>query len=58
MRFALSDLGENAAAAVAIEDNVGGVQSAKAAGLRAIAFPNQNTAGQDFGAGRRAGRAP
>lgn len=47
--FALDDLGEDPAATVAIEDNVGGMQSAQAAGIRTIAFPNQNTAGQDFG---------
>jgi len=47
---ALDDLGEHATAAVAIEDNLGGVQSAQAAGLRTIAFPNQNTAGHDFDA--------
>lgn len=46
--LALGDLGEDAGSVVAIEDNVGGVQAAKAAGIRAIAFPNQNTAGQDF----------
>lgn len=47
--LALTDLGEDAAATIAIEDNVGGVQSAKAAGIRTIAFPNRNTAGHDFG---------
>ena len=33
---------------VAIEDNVGGVASAVAAGLVCVAFPNENTAGHDF----------
>jgi HAD superfamily hydrolase (TIGR01509 family) len=46
--FALEQLGENAAHAVAIEDNAGGVAAASAAGVRCIAFPNENTAGGDF----------
>lgn len=48
--FALESLGEQAADCIAIEDNVDGVQAAKAAGLRCVAFPNENTAGHDFGA--------
>jgi HAD superfamily hydrolase (TIGR01509 family) len=48
--FALAQLGVDAAHAVAIEDNVGGVKSAAAAGVTCIAFPNQNTAGGDFSA--------
>jgi HAD superfamily hydrolase (TIGR01509 family) len=48
--FALHSLGEDASSAVAIEDNVGGVASAKAAGVRTVAFPNENTAAHDFGA--------
>ena len=48
--YALAQLGEDAASAVAIEDNVGGVKSATAAGVTCIAFPNQNTAGGDFSA--------
>ena len=48
--FALDTLGENADSAVAIEDNVGGVAAASAAGVRCIAFPNENTAGGDFSA--------
>ncbi len=36
--------------AVAIEDNVGGVSAATAAGITCIAFPNENTAGGDFSA--------
>ena len=48
--YALSQLGEDATSAVAIEDNVGGVSSATAAGVRCIAFPNENTAGGDFSA--------
>ncbi|HYO02880.1 MAG TPA: HAD-IA family hydrolase [Mycobacterium sp.] len=48
--FALEQLGEDAASAVAIEDNFGGVASAAAAGIKVIAFPNENTAGGDFSA--------
>ena len=48
--FALEKLGVNAASAVAIEDNVGGVAAAVAAGVRCIAFPNENTADGDFAA--------
>ncbi|MGK2881887.1 MAG: HAD-IA family hydrolase [Mycobacterium sp.] len=46
--YALEQLGENAADAVAIEDNVGGVAAAHAAGIACIAFPNQNTVDSDF----------
>ncbi len=46
--YALAQLGEEAGAVVAIEDNVGGVRAATAAGLTCIAFPNQNTSGGDF----------
>lgn len=46
--FALENLGEDPGQCVAIEDNLGGVEAAKAAGLRCIAFPNENTAGHDF----------
>lgn len=49
-RFALESLGEDAGACVAIEDNLGGVESAQGAGVRCVAFPNHNTAGHDFGA--------
>jgi HAD superfamily hydrolase (TIGR01509 family) len=48
--FALSSLGESAGDCVAIEDNVGGIQSAKAAGIACVAFPNENTAGHDLSA--------
>ncbi|NYJ75722.1 HAD family hydrolase [Allobranchiibius huperziae] len=51
--FALAQLGENAAGCIAIEDNVGGVQAARAAGLTCVAFPNENTAKHDFGAAQR-----
>lgn len=47
-QFALESLGEDAQACVAIEDNVGGVQSAAAAGVNVFAFPNQNTSGHTF----------
>ncbi len=43
--LALDWLSLTPADAVAIEDNVGGVRAARAAGLRCIAFPNANTAG-------------
>ena len=46
--YALKQLAQGVAGAVAIEDNLGGVQSAVAAGLKVVAFPNQNTAGHDF----------
>lgn len=46
--FALEQLGERAEDCVAIEDNIGGVQSANAAGVSVIAFPNANTAGHTF----------
>lgn len=45
---ALARLGITADQAVAVEDNVDGVTAAKAAGLRCIALPNENTAGHDF----------
>ena len=46
--FALQQLGESAADCVAIEDNIGGVQSATAAGVVCLACPNENTSGQRF----------
>jgi HAD superfamily hydrolase (TIGR01509 family) len=46
--YALGQLGEQADRCVAIEDNVGGVASAVAAGVACVAFPNENTAGHDF----------
>ncbi len=45
---ALEQLGESAEHCVAIEDNVGGVQAAREAGIACIAFPNENTADHDF----------
>ena len=47
---ALTELGETPEHVVAIEDNLDGVASATAAGLRVVAFPNSNTAGHDFAA--------
>ncbi|RRQ29033.1 HAD family hydrolase [Rhodococcus sp. Eu-32] len=49
-RVAVDGLGENAADCIAIEDNVGGVESASAASIRCVAFPNSNTGGGDFSA--------
>jgi HAD superfamily hydrolase (TIGR01509 family) len=49
-RFALEQLGEDAAHAVAIEDNIGGLQAADAAGVRCVAFPGSNNTTHDFGA--------
>lgn len=49
-RFAIDGLGEKAEDCIAIEDNVGGVESATAASIRCIAFPNANTVGGDFSA--------
>jgi HAD superfamily hydrolase (TIGR01509 family) len=46
--YALRQLGEDAASAVAVEDNVGGVRAAIAADVTCVAFPNANTAGHDF----------
>jgi HAD superfamily hydrolase (TIGR01509 family) len=51
--FALLTLGVTADDCVAIEDNVGGVQAATAAGVACIAFPNENTGEHDFGAAER-----
>ncbi len=51
--YALQQLGADAADAIAIEDNLGGVESAKAAGVPTVAFPNGNTATHDFGDTRR-----
>lgn len=47
-RYALAQLGESAEHCVAVEDNVGGVQAAVAAGVPCVAFPGENNAGQDF----------
>jgi HAD superfamily hydrolase (TIGR01509 family) len=47
-RVALDELGLEAAQCVAVEDNVGGVRAAAAAGIPCVAFPNENTASSDF----------
>ncbi len=46
--FALASLGEQPDDCIAIEDNLSGLESAIAAGLDCIAFPNENTAHHDF----------
>jgi HAD superfamily hydrolase (TIGR01509 family) len=46
--YALRQLGEDAADAVAVEDNVDGVRAAVAADVTCVAFPNANTEGHDF----------
>ena len=46
--FAVQQLGETADTCIAIEDNVDGVASAKAAGLTCVAFPGNNTADNDY----------
>lgn len=51
--YALAQLHESADHCVAVEDNVGGVQAAVAAGLPCVAFPNTNTAAHDFGSAAR-----
>ncbi len=50
--FAVGRLSEQPGDCVAVEDNVGGVRSARAAGVPCVAFPNENTAGHDFGDAR------
>ena len=47
-RVAVERLGVDAADCVAVEDNVGGVAAATAAGVRCVAFPNANTVDHDF----------
>ncbi len=49
---ALESLQEKPADCVAVEDNTDGVTAAESAGLTCVAFPNQNTAGHDFGGAR------
>ncbi len=48
--LALKQLDEVAANCVAIEDNLSGLQAAQAAGVKCVAFPNENTAHHDFSA--------
>lgn len=47
--YALGVLDEEPSSSVAIEDNPGGARSATAAGVHAVAFPNENTVATDFG---------
>ena len=51
--LALDRLGDQAGDCVAIEDNVGGQQSAVGAGIACVAFPNANTGALDFGTAPR-----
>jgi HAD superfamily hydrolase (TIGR01509 family) len=51
--LAVARLGEDADRCVVVEDNVDGVESATAAGLTCIAFPNENTARHEFPAAER-----
>jgi len=46
--FAAGALAVSPADCVAVEDNVGGVSAARAAGVPCVAFPNANTAAHDF----------
>jgi HAD superfamily hydrolase (TIGR01509 family) len=47
-RFALAQLGLAPDEAVAVEDNLGGVASAAAAGISCVAFPSENNAVHEF----------
>lgn len=47
--LAVARLGASASDCVAVEDNVGGAEAARSAGVTCLAFPNENTAGHDFG---------
>jgi len=46
--FALNALSQQPKECVAIEDNLGGLQAATAAGIPCIAFPGENTAAHSF----------
>ena len=46
--FALEKLDEKPGNCLAIEDNLGGVEAAIAAGLECVAFPGENNAGHNF----------
>ncbi len=52
-RHALDQLGADAAASIAVEDNPDGVASAKAAGLTCLAFPGALHTASDFSASDR-----
>lgn len=47
-RYALDELGVNAADCIALEDNANGVEAAVAAGIETLAFPGENTTGHQF----------
>lgn len=47
-RLALRRLGVDAGECVAVEDNLGGVRAATDAGIRCLAFPNENTIEHDL----------
>jgi HAD superfamily hydrolase (TIGR01509 family) len=51
--FALQNLGQVPGECVAVEDNAGGFQAAMAAGVPCVAFPNENTTGDDFTGAKR-----
>lgn len=46
--YALETLNLEATDVLAVEDNRAGVDAAKAAGIKVLAFPNENTAAHDF----------
>lgn len=48
--YALEQLGEDASACVAIENNLDGVSAAKAAGIACVAYPGEDNADHDFAA--------
>ena len=52
-RSRLTSLDEDAQDCVAVEDNVEGVEAAAAAGVKVVAFPNENTTGHDFARAER-----
>ena len=47
-KFAIQQLDETTDSCIAIEDNVDGVSSAKAADLTCVAFPGNNTTEHDY----------
>jgi HAD superfamily hydrolase (TIGR01509 family) len=49
-RYALEQLGEDAADCVAVENNLDGVSAAKAAGIAVVAYPGVDNADHDFAA--------
>jgi HAD superfamily hydrolase (TIGR01509 family) len=54
--LALRRLNEAPDDCVAIEDNIGGLDAARSAGVPCVVFANQNTTGHDFGAAPRVNR--